>query len=180
MLNPTAPLPLKDPSLFRQACCIDGQWVQAASGKTLPVRNPATGTVVGEVPALGAAETRQAIEAVLRRPVGVPGPAGKVTAPGMLASHYAPRARLRLDADAVRAGEAVLDFGGHLRGQGNGPSLDLSPTRDLAEAAARLFGCLRRLDDQAEAIAVAPIPPGDLGEAIRDRLTRAAAPRDQD
>ena len=66
MLNPTAPLPLKDPSLFRQACCIDGQWVQAASGKTLPVRNPATGTVIGEVPALGAAETRQAIEAAAR------------------------------------------------------------------------------------------------------------------
>ena len=66
MLNPTAPLPLKDPSLFRQACCIDGQWVQAASGKTLPVRNPATGAVVGEVPALGAAETRQAIEAAAR------------------------------------------------------------------------------------------------------------------
>ncbi len=66
MLNPTAPLPLKDPSLFRQACCIDGQWVQAASGKTLPVRNPATGAVIGEVPALGAAETRQAIEAAAR------------------------------------------------------------------------------------------------------------------
>ncbi len=66
MLNPTAPLPLKDPSLFRQACCIDGQWVQAASGKTLPVRNPATGTVIGEVPALGAPETRQAIEAAAR------------------------------------------------------------------------------------------------------------------
>ena len=66
MLNPTAPLPLKDPSLFRQACCIDGQWVQAANGRTLPVRNPATGTVIGEVPALGAAETRQAIEAAAR------------------------------------------------------------------------------------------------------------------
>ncbi len=66
MLNPTAPLPLKDPSLFRQACCIDGKWVQAASGKTLPVRNPATGMVIGEVPALGAAETRQAIEAAAR------------------------------------------------------------------------------------------------------------------
>ena len=66
MLNPTAPLPLKDPSLFQQACCVDGQWVQAASGRTLPVRNPATGAVVGEVPAFGAAETRQAIEAAAR------------------------------------------------------------------------------------------------------------------
>ena len=66
MLNPTAPLPLTDPSLFRQACCIDGKWVQAESGKTLQVRNPATGELIGEVPALGAAETRQAIEAAAR------------------------------------------------------------------------------------------------------------------
>jgi len=66
MLNPTAPLPLKDSSLFRQACCIDGEWVQAASGKTLAVRNPATHAVIGEVPALGASETRQAIEAAAR------------------------------------------------------------------------------------------------------------------
>jgi len=66
MLNPTSPLPLKDPSLFRQACCIGGEWVQAASGKTLTVRNPATHAVIGEVPALGAAETRQAIEAAAR------------------------------------------------------------------------------------------------------------------
>ncbi len=66
MLNPTAPLPLKDPSLFRQACCIGGEWVLAASGRTLAVRNPATGVVIGEVPALGAAETCQAIEAAAR------------------------------------------------------------------------------------------------------------------
>ncbi len=66
MLNPTAPLPLADPSLFRQANYIDGKWVEADSGKTIPVRNPATGEVVGEVPALGAAETRRAIEAANR------------------------------------------------------------------------------------------------------------------
>jgi succinate-semialdehyde dehydrogenase/glutarate-semialdehyde dehydrogenase len=66
MLNQTAPLPLKDPSLFRQANCIDGKWVQADSGKTFQVINPATGAVVGEVPALGAAETRRAIEAAQR------------------------------------------------------------------------------------------------------------------
>ncbi len=63
MLNPTAPLPLKDPSLFRQANCIDGKWVEADSGRTLTVRNPATGETIGTVPALGAAETRRAIEA---------------------------------------------------------------------------------------------------------------------
>lgn len=66
MLNQTAPLPLKDPSLFRQANCIDGKWVQAASGRTIQVKNPATGELVGEVPALSAAETRLAIEAAHR------------------------------------------------------------------------------------------------------------------
>ncbi|MBN8891799.1 MAG: succinate-semialdehyde dehydrogenase (NADP(+)) [Rhodospirillales bacterium 70-18] len=66
MLNQVASLPLKDPSLFRQANYLDGKWVQADSGKTLTVKNPATGEVVGEVPALGAAETRRAIEAAHR------------------------------------------------------------------------------------------------------------------
>ena len=66
MLNPTAPLPLSDPSLFRQACCIDGRWVQAESGRTVVVRNPATGEAIGEVPALSATETRRAIEAAHR------------------------------------------------------------------------------------------------------------------
>jgi succinate-semialdehyde dehydrogenase/glutarate-semialdehyde dehydrogenase len=66
MLNTVAPLPLKDPSLFRQANCIDGKWVQAESGKTLEVRNPATGDLVGTVPAMGAKEARLAIEAAAR------------------------------------------------------------------------------------------------------------------
>jgi succinate-semialdehyde dehydrogenase/glutarate-semialdehyde dehydrogenase len=63
MLDVTAKLPLKDPDLFRQANCIGGKWVQAESGKTIAVRNPATGEVIGNVPALSAAETRRAIEA---------------------------------------------------------------------------------------------------------------------
>ena len=63
MLNQVAPLPLKDPSLFRQANYIDGKWVDADNGATLTVRNPATGEVVGTVPAMGTAETRRAIEA---------------------------------------------------------------------------------------------------------------------
>ncbi len=66
MLNPTAPLPLRDPSLFRQTCSVDGKWIEADTGKTLDVRNPATGELVGTVPALGAAETRRAIEAAHR------------------------------------------------------------------------------------------------------------------
>ncbi len=63
MLNPTCPLPLRDPSLFRQACLIGGQWVEAADSKVIEVVNPSTGVVLGTVPALGAAETRRAIEA---------------------------------------------------------------------------------------------------------------------
>ena len=63
MLDVTAKLPLKDPDLFRQANLVGGQWVQAASGQTTAVRNPATGEVIGHVPALSAAEARQAIEA---------------------------------------------------------------------------------------------------------------------
>jgi succinate-semialdehyde dehydrogenase/glutarate-semialdehyde dehydrogenase len=66
MLNPDADLKLKDPELFRQANYIDGKWVQADSGRTIAVRNPATGQVVGEVPALSAVETRRAIEAASR------------------------------------------------------------------------------------------------------------------
>jgi succinate-semialdehyde dehydrogenase/glutarate-semialdehyde dehydrogenase len=63
MLNPAAPLPLKDPSLFRQACLVNGKWVEADSGRGTPVRNPATGEVIGEVPAFGRADTKRAIEA---------------------------------------------------------------------------------------------------------------------
>ena len=70
MLNPTSPLPLTDPTLFRQANCIDGKWVQADSGRTIVVKNPATGEAIGEVPALGAAETRRAIEAAHRAQAG--------------------------------------------------------------------------------------------------------------
>ena len=70
MLNPVSPLPLQDPSLFRQANCVDGKWIQAASGKTIVVKNPATGEAIGEVPALSAAETRAAIEAADRALAG--------------------------------------------------------------------------------------------------------------
>ena len=66
MLNQAAPLPLHDASLFRQANCIDGKWVEADSGRTLTVKNPATGEVLGTVPAMSAVETRRAIEAANR------------------------------------------------------------------------------------------------------------------
>ncbi|MFK8253472.1 L-threonylcarbamoyladenylate synthase [Ancylobacter terrae] len=101
-------------------------------------------------------------------------------APGMLASHYAPRAGVRLDATEVKPGEALLAFGG-ARPPGSDTAvavLDLSPAGDTVEAAANLFAHLRALDASGAAgIAVTPIPAEGLGEAIRDRLARAAAPR---
>lgn len=94
-----------------------------------------------------------------------------ITAPGQLASHYAPRAAVRLNARAPHVGEVYLGFG-------PGPGkLNLSPTGDLVEAAAQLFGHLHQLDHDGRPIAVAPIPELGLGRAINDRLRRAAAPR---
>jgi L-threonylcarbamoyladenylate synthase len=127
---------------------------------------------------------RAAIEQALCEPLEGPEPGGEAEgdgeaplAPGMLASHYAPRASVRLGAESLEEGEAGLDFGGRFVGAA-GAVLDLSPRGDLAEAAANLFSMLRALDAAGAArIAVAPIPDEDLGEAINDRLRRAAAPR---
>lgn len=100
-------------------------------------------------------------------------------APGLLKSHYAPRATLRLAAREATREEAALDFGGALASSAAGIRLDLSPTGDLDEAAANLFAYLRALDAAgAPTIAVAPIPERGLGAAINDRLRRAAAPRE--
>jgi L-threonylcarbamoyladenylate synthase len=97
-------------------------------------------------------------------------------APGMLASHYAPRTPVRLEAESVGPGEALLAFGPDAPGAAT--TLNLSPAGDLVEAAANLFSHLRALDASgASGIAVMPIPNEDLGEAINDRLARAAAPR---
>jgi L-threonylcarbamoyladenylate synthase len=99
-------------------------------------------------------------------------------APGMLASHYAPRTRLRLDARATGAREALLAFGPVLAEDSALAMkvLNLSARGDLIEAAANLFSHLRALDAAgAETIAVMPIPHHGLGEAINDRLRRAAS-----
>ncbi|HEX3939835.1 MAG TPA: L-threonylcarbamoyladenylate synthase [Xanthobacteraceae bacterium] len=101
-------------------------------------------------------------------------------APGMLASHYAPRTRLRLDARRVEPGEAVLAFGPELPDGADRAVkvLNLSVRGDAIEAAANLFSHLRALDAVgAAAIAAMPVPRDGLGEAINDRLKRAAAPR---
>lgn len=109
------------------------------------------------------------------------GPGNAIEAPGMMTSHYAPRARLRLDAADVRSGEALLGFGAsRAANAGNARAFaNLSPAGDLREAAVNLFSYLNMLDKSgADVIAVEPVPGEGLGEAINDRLARAAAPRD--
>jgi L-threonylcarbamoyladenylate synthase len=123
--------------------------------------------------------TREKIEKVLGGKLAAPVRA-EVTAPGMTASHYAPNARLRLEAHELEPGESALDFGRRLTALAPSGALvfDLSPEGDLLEAAANLFAYLRELDARGvEKIAVAHIPERGLGEAINDRLRRAAAPR---
>jgi L-threonylcarbamoyladenylate synthase len=128
---------------------------------------------------------REQIERALGKPLADP-PSGVPTAndaplaPGMLTSHYAPRTPLRLDAPSVEAGEALLAFGPALAkgAEKAARTLNLSAHGNVIEAAANLFSHLRALDGAgAKCIAVMPIPHGDLGDAINDRLRRAAASR---
>jgi len=120
--------------------------------------------------------SRAAIEDALGGKLCEPSPSEAIISPGALASHYAPRAELRLQATKVAADEAGLDFGGVFPARKN--IRDLSPSGSLDEAAANLFILLRELDALAPSrIAVAPIPDEGMGEAINDRLKRAAAPR---
>ena len=96
---------------------------------------------------------------------------GEITAPGQILSHYAPAAKVRLNAERALPGEVLLGFGEmHC-------ARNLSQSGDLTEAAANLFGYLHALDAMGKPIAVAPIPQTGLGLAINDRLKRAAAPR---
>jgi L-threonylcarbamoyladenylate synthase len=127
---------------------------------------------------------RAEIERVLGHAIAdAPAPASDLDAPlapGQLPSHYATRARLRLDAREVMQGEALLAFGPSRPAGAEHAAqvLNLSPAGDLIEAAANLFSHLRALDHGvASVIAVMPIPATGLGEAINDRLRRAAAPR---
>jgi L-threonylcarbamoyladenylate synthase len=129
--------------------------------------------------------SRERIEAVLgapltRPPADVENDSSQPLAPGMLASHYAPRANVRLDAREVAPDEALLAFGPvPLPGEaGAAAVMNLSLLGDLDEAAANLFGYLRALDAKAiRTIAVMTIPENGLGEAINDRLRRAAVAR---
>jgi L-threonylcarbamoyladenylate synthase len=136
-----------------------------ASGDTILLLRP------GAIPA-------EEIAALLGHPLArASAPASAPTSPGQLASHYAPNARLRLDAMEAHPGEALLAFGP--AAPSHSMVINLSPSGNLVEAAANLFAALRAFDAaRMAAVAVMPIPETGLGEAINDRLRRAAAPRD--
>ncbi|HLZ03854.1 MAG TPA: L-threonylcarbamoyladenylate synthase [Bradyrhizobium sp.] len=128
---------------------------------------------------------REAIERVLGRALIEPlvdaeSDSAQPLAPGMLTSHYAPRTRVRLNATSIAPGEALLAFGAPVADTESASFvMNLSAQGDLSEAAANLFGYLRALDaKEATAIAVMPIPNHGLGEAINDRLRRAAVGRE--
>ncbi|HLP71126.1 MAG TPA: L-threonylcarbamoyladenylate synthase [Rhizobium sp.] len=123
-----------------------------------------------------------ALEEASGLPVERPAGAGAaIEAPGMLASHYAPNAAMQLNAWRIATGDALIRFAGApVEGEdGAKLVLDLSPGGDLAEAAANLFDYMKKADASGAAhIAVTPVPNRGLGEAINDRLKRAAAPRE--
>ena len=129
---------------------------------------------------------RDAIERLLGQALKQPpedpdGDTGQPLAPGMLASHYAPRTRVRINAERVEPGEALLAFGPDAVPGVDATTvmMNLSGHGDLDEAAANLFGYLRALDSKgARAIAVMKVPHHGLGEAINDRLRRAAVGRE--
>lgn len=114
----------------------------------------------------------EAIESCLARPLKSPEVNAPVSAPGQLASHYAPKASVLLNAQNAQRNMFFIGFG-DLEGD-----VTLSATGDLVEAASNLFRLLHIADASGKPIAVAPIPETGLGRAINDRLKRAAAPRD--
>jgi L-threonylcarbamoyladenylate synthase len=133
-------------------------------------------SVLDEAPALlrPGAVPREAIELVLGAPLAAAKANHRGASPGQLAIHYAPSTKLRLGATSVGPEEALLAFGPDVP-SGARVTINLSASGNLEEAAARLFAALRELDQAGAAtIAVMPIPTQGLGEAINDRLQRAA------
>jgi L-threonylcarbamoyladenylate synthase len=117
---------------------------------------------------------REAIELVLGAPLAGATANHRGASPGQLETHYAPTTPLRLGATRAAPDEVLLAFGGDVPA-GARATINLSAGGNLEEAAARLFAALRELDQAgATAIAVMPIPALGLGEAINDRLQRAA------
>ncbi|PRX03721.1 UNVERIFIED_ORG: translation factor SUA5 [Martelella mediterranea] len=123
------------------------------------------------------------VETLTGRPVLRPARKTAIVAPGMMVSHYAPAATVRLDATRVEDGEALVLFGPQTIENASAAraTFQLSETSDLAEAASRLYDTMKLADASgARVIAFAPVPKDGIGEAINDRLSRAAAPRKED
>jgi len=127
---------------------------------------------------------RAVIEMVAQRPVIPPPSQAKLDAqlesPGQMLSHYAPTATVKLNVTRLDGEEMLLAFGPHRASNHRMAKkiINLSASGSLEEAASRLFDCLRTLDGgEGSIIAVEPIPHEGIGEAINDRLSRAAAPR---
>ncbi len=136
----------------------------------------ATGTTA-TILRLGAISRQQLAEALAAPVLANGAPPAHPSAPGQLLRHYAPRAQLRLNVCEPQPGEGLIAFGAAVP-RHDGAMINLSPHGDLVEAAARLFSALREMDDlQQQRVAVMPIPNQGLGEAINDRLQRAAAGR---
>lgn len=169
-ISPTRAAHVQDGLDGRIAAIIDGGDCQVGVEST--ILGLADGVAIlrpGGVPA-------EAIEALVGVELADVTHGDRPTAPGQLASHYAPAARVRLDALNAQDGEVFIGFGDI----GATADLNLSPSGDLIEAAANLFHMLRQADalaGRAGAIAIAPVPERGIGRAINDRLRRAAAPR---
>lgn len=151
---------------------LGGRIAALLDGGPCPVGVESTIVATGPTPTLlrPGGMPAEVLQACLGAPLERHG-GGDVTAPGQLKSHYAPDAAIRLDVETPEPDERFLGFGDMEC------DINLSPSGDLVEAAANLFGALHRLDSARGRIAVAPIPDEGLGLAINDRLQRAAAPR---
>jgi L-threonylcarbamoyladenylate synthase len=154
----------------RIAAVLDGGACAVGLESTIVALDPPRILRAGGLPA-------EALAAALGAPVPEVQAGGPLLAPGMLASHYAPRALVRLNAARPEPGEVWIGFGPDHPGDAG---LNLSAAGDVDEAATRLFHLLHAADARAGAggrIAVAPLPEAGLGRAVNDRLRRAAAPR---
>ncbi|AVO39783.1 threonylcarbamoyl-AMP synthase [Pukyongiella litopenaei] len=153
---------------------LDGRVAAVLDDGPCPVGLESTIVGLADTPALlrPGGLPAEAVEQALHQALARPATDDTISAPGQLSSHYAPGASVRLNARTARPGEVLLGFGA------TDCDLNLSPSGDLHEAAANLFGHLHRLDAMNKPIAVTPIPDHGLGRAINDRLRRAAAPRE--
>lgn len=166
-LSPTTAAHVAQSFADKSLLILDGGQAQLGLESTIVACLP-SGNVLLRAGSLESAK----IESVLGAPLKMMADEGKIKlSAGRLPSHYAPRATLRLNANAPVSGEGFLGFGAMKT------EFNLSENSDLAEAAKNFFAFLHQLDSLYGKIAVAPIPQEGLGIALNDRLLRASAPR---